>query len=182
MAPPLWSFLNLLLVSSSWFSSLKLSLGPTPQLSEACTWPRLLKHYNSEMFQWKSLSSNCVLWHYNKLLMKIVRFVALRCGLCVFVCVCRDEQGNLTSDDRGQGLPTAKGSESPNSFLDQEYRHRFPLMEDEAVLYCYEYEPGRGAPPSRRDATPTYGKNTHTHTAPPLIHLKFSNIPTLLNL
>lgn len=88
MAPPLWSFLNLLLVSSSWFSSLKLSLGPAPQLSEACTWPRLLKHYNSEMFQWKSLSSNCVLWHYNKLLMKIVRFVALRCGLCVFVCVC----------------------------------------------------------------------------------------------
>ncbi|KAM9436372.1 connector enhancer of kinase suppressor of ras 2 isoform 3-T3 [Clarias gariepinus] len=70
----------------------------------------------------------------------------------------RDEQGNPTSEDRGQGLPTAKGSESPNSFLDQEYRRRFPLMEDEAVLYCYEYEPGRGAPPSRRDATPTYGR------------------------
>ncbi|KAK3541471.1 hypothetical protein QTP86_026268, partial [Hemibagrus guttatus] len=70
----------------------------------------------------------------------------------------RDEQGNLPSEDRGQGLPTAKGSESPNSFLDQEYRHHFPLMEDESVLYCYDYEPGRGHPPSRRDATPTYGR------------------------
>ncbi|KAF7691581.1 connector enhancer of kinase suppressor of ras 2 isoform X2 [Silurus meridionalis] len=70
----------------------------------------------------------------------------------------RDEQGTLPSDDRGQGFPAAKGSESPNSFLDQEYRCHFPLMEDEAVLYCYEYEPGRGAPPSRRDATPTYGR------------------------
>ncbi|XP_060718193.1 connector enhancer of kinase suppressor of ras 2 isoform X1 [Tachysurus vachellii] len=70
----------------------------------------------------------------------------------------RDDQGNLPSEDRGQGLPTAKGSESPNSFLDQEYRRHFPLMEDEAVLYCYDYEPGRGHPPSRRDATPTYGR------------------------
>ncbi|XP_066521915.1 connector enhancer of kinase suppressor of ras 2 isoform X3 [Hoplias malabaricus] len=71
----------------------------------------------------------------------------------------RDEQGNLPNDDRGQGgIPAAKGSESPNSFLDQEYRRRFPLMEEEAVLYCYEYDPNRGAPPSRRENTPTYGR------------------------
>uniref|UniRef100_A0AAR2JK16 Connector enhancer of kinase suppressor of Ras 2b n=1 Tax=Pygocentrus nattereri TaxID=42514 RepID=A0AAR2JK16_PYGNA len=71
----------------------------------------------------------------------------------------RDEQGNLPGDDRGQGgIPAAKGSESPNSFLDQEYRRRFPLMEEEAVLYCYEYDPNRGGPPSRRESTPTYGR------------------------
>uniref|UniRef100_A0A8B9KWI4 Connector enhancer of kinase suppressor of Ras 2a n=1 Tax=Astyanax mexicanus TaxID=7994 RepID=A0A8B9KWI4_ASTMX len=69
----------------------------------------------------------------------------------------RDEQGNLPCDERGQGgIPAAKGSESPNSFLDQEYRRRYPLMEEEAVLYCYEYDPSRGAPPSRRESTPTY--------------------------
>ncbi|KAI4881988.1 hypothetical protein NFI96_024004 [Prochilodus magdalenae] len=77
----------------------------------------------------------------------------------------RDDQGNLPGDERGQGgVPAAKGSESPNSFLDQEYRRRFPLMEEEAVLYCYEYDPNRGAPPSRRESTPTYG--TESHTAP----------------
>ncbi|XP_072546288.1 connector enhancer of kinase suppressor of ras 2 isoform X4 [Salminus brasiliensis] len=71
----------------------------------------------------------------------------------------RDEQGNLPGDERGQGgIPAAKGSESPNSFLDQEYRRRYPLMEEEAVLYCYEYDPSRGAPPSRRESTPTYGR------------------------
>uniref|UniRef100_W5KL11 Connector enhancer of kinase suppressor of Ras 2 n=1 Tax=Astyanax mexicanus TaxID=7994 RepID=W5KL11_ASTMX len=71
----------------------------------------------------------------------------------------RDEQGNLPCDERGQGgIPAAKGSESPNSFLDQEYRRRYPLMEEEAVLYCYEYDPSRGAPPSRRESTPTYGR------------------------
>uniref|UniRef100_A0A8B9KUW3 Connector enhancer of kinase suppressor of Ras 2a n=1 Tax=Astyanax mexicanus TaxID=7994 RepID=A0A8B9KUW3_ASTMX len=76
-----------------------------------------------------------------------------------YVCVYRDEQGNLPCDERGQGgIPAAKGSESPNSFLDQEYRRRYPLMEEEAVLYCYEYDPSRGAPPSRRESTPTYGR------------------------
>ncbi|XP_035381926.1 connector enhancer of kinase suppressor of ras 2 isoform X3 [Electrophorus electricus] len=71
----------------------------------------------------------------------------------------RDDQGNILGEERGQGgVSAAKGSESPNSFLDQEYRRRFPLMEEEAVLYCYEYDPGRGAPPSRREGTPTYGR------------------------
>ncbi|XP_048030680.1 connector enhancer of kinase suppressor of ras 2 isoform X11 [Megalobrama amblycephala] len=66
----------------------------------------------------------------------------------------RDEKGSLTGD----GVPVAKGSESPNSFLDQEYRRRFPLMEEEAVLYCYEYDPSHGPTTSRRDSTPTYGR------------------------
>nr|XP_015196987.1 PREDICTED: connector enhancer of kinase suppressor of ras 2 isoform X2 [Lepisosteus oculatus] len=71
----------------------------------------------------------------------------------------RDDKGNLPSDDitrHHAGIPVAKGSESPNSFLDQEYRKRFTVLEEDAVLYCYEYDKGRG--PSRRDATPTYGR------------------------
>ncbi|XP_026093712.1 connector enhancer of kinase suppressor of ras 2-like isoform X11 [Carassius auratus] len=67
----------------------------------------------------------------------------------------RDEKGIVPGD---VGVPIAKGSESPNSFLDQEYRRRFPLVEEEAVLYCYEYEPNHGPTTSRRDSTPTYGR------------------------
>ncbi|XP_060747364.1 connector enhancer of kinase suppressor of ras 2 isoform X2 [Tachysurus vachellii] len=52
----------------------------------------------------------------------------------------------------------AKRSESPNSYLDQECRRRFPMMEEDAVLYCYEYDPNRGPPPVRRDGTMTYGR------------------------
>ncbi|KAI1891257.1 hypothetical protein AGOR_G00141910 [Albula goreensis] len=72
----------------------------------------------------------------------------------------RDEKGNLPGDDlsRHHGVPVAKGSESPNSFLDQEYRKRFSVLEEEAVLYCYEYEKNRGVLPGRRDSTPTYGR------------------------
>uniref|UniRef100_A0A8C2IFS7 Connector enhancer of kinase suppressor of Ras 2a n=1 Tax=Cyprinus carpio TaxID=7962 RepID=A0A8C2IFS7_CYPCA len=65
----------------------------------------------------------------------------------------RDEKGIVPGE---VGVPIAKGSESPNSFLDQEYRRRFPLMEEEAVLYCYEYDPNHGPTTSRRDSTPTY--------------------------
>uniref|UniRef100_A0A9J8C9M6 Connector enhancer of kinase suppressor of Ras 2 n=2 Tax=Cyprinus carpio TaxID=7962 RepID=A0A9J8C9M6_CYPCA len=65
----------------------------------------------------------------------------------------REEKGCLLGEG---GVPVAKGSESPNSFLDQEYRRRFPLMEEEAVLYCYEYDPNHGPTTSRRDSTPTY--------------------------
>uniref|UniRef100_A0A8C2H119 Connector enhancer of kinase suppressor of Ras 2a n=1 Tax=Cyprinus carpio TaxID=7962 RepID=A0A8C2H119_CYPCA len=67
----------------------------------------------------------------------------------------REEKGCLLGEG---GVPVAKGSESPNSFLDQEYRRRFPLMEEEAVLYCYEYDPNHGPTTSRRDSTPTYGR------------------------
>ncbi|KAL4624704.1 connector enhancer of kinase suppressor of ras 2 isoform X4 [Arapaima gigas] len=73
----------------------------------------------------------------------------------------RDEQGNLPGDDLSRhhgSIPVAKGSESPNSFLDQEYRKRFPLAEEESVLYCYEYDKNRGASSGRRDSTPTYGR------------------------
>ncbi|KAJ8413161.1 hypothetical protein AAFF_G00091570 [Aldrovandia affinis] len=73
----------------------------------------------------------------------------------------RDDKGNLPGDDLSRhhvGIPVAKGSESPNSFLDQEYRKRFSMMEEEAVLYCYEYDKSRGALQGRRDSTPTYGR------------------------
>ncbi|XP_058042939.1 connector enhancer of kinase suppressor of ras 2 isoform X3 [Ahaetulla prasina] len=73
----------------------------------------------------------------------------------------RDEKGNLPCDDTGRhlvGKPVHKGSESPNSFLDQEYRKRFNVVEEDAVLYCYEYEKGRTSSSGRRESTPTYGK------------------------
>lgn len=31
------------------------------------------------------------------------------------------------------------------------------MMDEDAVLYCYEYDPNRGPPPVRRDGTMTYG-------------------------
>uniref|UniRef100_A0A8C7W1U5 Connector enhancer of kinase suppressor of Ras 2b n=1 Tax=Oncorhynchus mykiss TaxID=8022 RepID=A0A8C7W1U5_ONCMY len=71
----------------------------------------------------------------------------------------RDDKGNLPGDDDLQAeVPVAKGSESPNSFLDQECRRRFPLVEEDAILYCYEYNQNHGPPPARRDSTPTYGR------------------------
>ncbi|KAM3836645.1 connector enhancer of kinase suppressor of ras 2 isoform 3-T3 [Vipera latastei] len=73
----------------------------------------------------------------------------------------RDEKGNLPCDDTGRhlvGKPVHKGSESPNSFLDQEYRKRFNVVEEDAILYCYEYEKGRTSSSGRRESTPTYGK------------------------
>ncbi|CAM4668709.1 unnamed protein product [Leuciscus chuanchicus] len=66
----------------------------------------------------------------------------------------RDEMGNLTSNCQ----QAAKGSDSPNSFLDQECRRRFPLLDEDAVLYCYEYDQNQGPPTVRRDSTPTYGR------------------------
>ncbi|XP_026794704.3 connector enhancer of kinase suppressor of ras 2 isoform X1 [Pangasianodon hypophthalmus] len=62
-----------------------------------------------------------------------------------------------TASDTSQH-EVAKRSESPNSFLDQECRRRFPMMDEDAVLYCYEYDPNRGPPPVRRDGTMTYGR------------------------
>lgn len=96
------------------------------------------------------------------LLLKTLRnlTVCIQSEYTVLCCTFRDEKGGLT----GEGVPVAKGSESPNSFLDQEYRRRFPLMEEEAVLYCYEYDPSHGPTTSRRDSTPTYGTQTHTQT------------------
>ncbi|XP_032082501.1 connector enhancer of kinase suppressor of ras 2 isoform X3 [Thamnophis elegans] len=71
----------------------------------------------------------------------------------------RDEKGNLPCDDTGRhlvGKPVHKGSESPNSFLDQEYRKCFNVVEEDAILYCYEYEKGRTSSSGRRESTPTY--------------------------
>ncbi|XP_073523602.1 connector enhancer of kinase suppressor of ras 2 isoform X4 [Phyllobates terribilis] len=73
----------------------------------------------------------------------------------------RDEKGNLPCEDLSRhivGKPVSKGSESPNSFLDQEYRKRYSTVEEDAVLYCYEYDKGRSNLQSRRESTPTYGK------------------------
>nr|XP_033804405.1 connector enhancer of kinase suppressor of ras 2 isoform X3 [Geotrypetes seraphini] len=73
----------------------------------------------------------------------------------------RDEKGNLPSEDLSRhlmGKPVSKGSESPNSFLDQEYRKRFNVVEEDAILYCYEYEKGRTSVSGKRESTPTYGK------------------------
>ncbi|XP_016316953.1 connector enhancer of kinase suppressor of ras 2-like [Sinocyclocheilus anshuiensis] len=66
----------------------------------------------------------------------------------------RDDIGNLTSNFK----QAAKGSDSPNSFMDQECRRRFPLLDEDAVFYCYEYDQNQGPPPVRRDSTPTYGR------------------------
>uniref|UniRef100_A0AAR2K3C1 Connector enhancer of kinase suppressor of Ras 2 n=1 Tax=Pygocentrus nattereri TaxID=42514 RepID=A0AAR2K3C1_PYGNA len=65
----------------------------------------------------------------------------------------REDTG--TASDLAQ-RDVAKGSESPNSFLDQECRRRFPVLDEDAVLYCYEYDQNQGPPPVRRDNTPTY--------------------------
>ncbi|XP_053335267.1 connector enhancer of kinase suppressor of ras 2 isoform X6 [Clarias gariepinus] len=65
-------------------------------------------------------------------------------------------EGSKVSDTSQHEV--AKRSESPNSFLDQECRRRFPMMDEDAVLYCYEYDANRGPPPVRRDGTMTYGK------------------------
>ncbi|XP_075445463.1 connector enhancer of kinase suppressor of ras 2 isoform X2 [Ascaphus truei] len=73
----------------------------------------------------------------------------------------RDEKGNLPFEDIPRqivGKPVSKGSESPNSFLDQEYRKPFSVVEEDAILYCYEYDKGRPSVQGRRDSTPTYGK------------------------
>ncbi|XP_061105093.1 connector enhancer of kinase suppressor of ras 2-like isoform X1 [Conger conger] len=73
----------------------------------------------------------------------------------------RDEKGNLPGDDmvhHHTGVPVAKGSESPNSFLDQEYRKQFTLIDEDTVLYCYEYDKNQSSPQGQRDGNPTYGR------------------------
>ncbi|XP_063750328.1 connector enhancer of kinase suppressor of ras 2-like isoform X2 [Eleginops maclovinus] len=71
----------------------------------------------------------------------------------------RDDKGNLSEDDpQSDVVHVAEGSESPNSYLDQECRRRFPLVEEDAVLYCYEYDQNQEASSARRESTPTYGR------------------------
>ncbi|KAJ3588983.1 hypothetical protein NHX12_009833 [Muraenolepis orangiensis] len=68
----------------------------------------------------------------------------------------RDEKGELPVDEYQQDVPLAKGSESPNSCLDLESRRRFPPLEEDAVLYCYEFD--QRLSPGPRGSTPTYGR------------------------
>ncbi|KAJ8347839.1 hypothetical protein SKAU_G00264280 [Synaphobranchus kaupii] len=73
----------------------------------------------------------------------------------------RDEKGNLPADEmmhHHSGVPVAKGSESPNSFLDQEYRKQFTMIDEDTVLYCYEYDKNQSSPQGHRDSNPTYGR------------------------
>ncbi|XP_072370173.1 connector enhancer of kinase suppressor of ras 2 isoform X3 [Scyliorhinus torazame] len=73
----------------------------------------------------------------------------------------RDEKGNLPLEESSRhalGKPVHKGSESPNSFLDQEYRKRFTVIEGDAMILSYDYDTSRSSVPGRRENTLTYGK------------------------
>uniref|UniRef100_A0A3P8WNQ3 Connector enhancer of kinase suppressor of Ras 2 n=1 Tax=Cynoglossus semilaevis TaxID=244447 RepID=A0A3P8WNQ3_CYNSE len=70
----------------------------------------------------------------------------------------RDDKGNLPGDDPQSDVHVAEGSESPNSYLDQECRRRYPLVEEDAILYCYEYDQNQEASSAHRGSTPTYGR------------------------
>lgn len=72
----------------------------------------------------------------------------------------RDDKGDLPGDDPQSDVHVAEGSESPNSYLDQECRGRFPLVEEDAILYCYEYDQNQEVSSVRRGSTPTYGKTS----------------------
>lgn len=74
----------------------------------------------------------------------------------------RDDKGTLPDDDPQSDIHVhGERSESPNSYLDQECRGRFPLVEDDTILYCYEYDQNQEASSSssRRGSTPTYGES-----------------------
>ncbi len=73
----------------------------------------------------------------------------------------RDEKGSLLSECE---VPVAKGSESPNSFLDQEYRRRFPLSgrRSRPVLLRVWPQPRTHNVPPRQHTHIRY-TNTHKH-------------------
>nr|XP_057943584.1 connector enhancer of kinase suppressor of ras 2-like isoform X4 [Doryrhamphus excisus] len=71
----------------------------------------------------------------------------------------RDDKGSLQTDDpQSDHVHATKRSESPNSYLDQECRRRFPLVEDDSILYCYEYDQNQEVSSVRRGSTPTYNR------------------------
>ncbi|XP_054899680.1 connector enhancer of kinase suppressor of ras 2-like isoform X1 [Poeciliopsis prolifica] len=70
----------------------------------------------------------------------------------------RDEKENVTDEDPQSDTQAAERSESPNSYLDQECQRRFPLVEEDSILYCYEYDQNQEASSVRRGSTPTYGR------------------------
>ncbi|XP_068187318.1 connector enhancer of kinase suppressor of ras 2-like isoform X4 [Antennarius striatus] len=68
----------------------------------------------------------------------------------------RDDKGNLAGADPQLDVHVVDGSKSPNSYLDHECRGQFPLVEDDTILYCYEYDQNQEASSVRRGSTPTY--------------------------
>lgn len=70
----------------------------------------------------------------------------------------RDEKGNMPVESSQSDVHVVERSESPNSYLDQECRGRFPLVEEDSILYCYEYDQNQEVQSHRRDSTPTYGE------------------------
>uniref|UniRef100_H3D2J6 Connector enhancer of kinase suppressor of Ras 2 n=1 Tax=Tetraodon nigroviridis TaxID=99883 RepID=H3D2J6_TETNG len=70
----------------------------------------------------------------------------------------RDEKGNMPVENTPADVHVGERSESPNSYLDQECRGRFPLVEEDSILYCYEYDQNQEVSSHRRDSTPTYGR------------------------
>lgn len=83
-------------------------------------------------------------------------------------CYRRDDKGSLPDDDPQSDVHVAEGSESPNSYLDQECRRRFPLVEEDTILYCYEYDQNQEGASVRRGSTPTYGKTSASSEDSPL--------------
>ncbi|TNM85007.1 hypothetical protein fugu_009185 [Takifugu bimaculatus] len=53
----------------------------------------------------------------------------------------RDEKGNMPGESTQSDVHVVERSESPNSYLDQECRGQFPLVEEDSILYCYELRP-----------------------------------------
>uniref|UniRef100_A0A8C6PRF3 Connector enhancer of kinase suppressor of Ras 2 n=1 Tax=Nothobranchius furzeri TaxID=105023 RepID=A0A8C6PRF3_NOTFU len=68
----------------------------------------------------------------------------------------RDDKKDLPDEDHQSDIQAAEGSESPNSYLDQECRRRFPLVEEDSILYCYKYDQNQEVSSVRRGSTPTY--------------------------
>uniref|UniRef100_A0A674NIU5 Connector enhancer of kinase suppressor of Ras 2 n=1 Tax=Takifugu rubripes TaxID=31033 RepID=A0A674NIU5_TAKRU len=68
----------------------------------------------------------------------------------------RDEKGNMPGESTQSDVHVVERSESPNSYLDQECRGQFPLVEEDSILYCYEYDQNQEVPSHRRESTPTY--------------------------
>ncbi|XP_061558131.1 LOW QUALITY PROTEIN: connector enhancer of kinase suppressor of ras 2-like [Phycodurus eques] len=71
----------------------------------------------------------------------------------------RDDKLSLQRDDSpSDPVHPGKRSDSPNSYLDQECRRHFPLVEDDSILCCYEYDHDQEVSSVRRGSTPTYSR------------------------
>lgn len=66
----------------------------------------------------------------------------------------------MPGENTQSDIHVVERSESPNSYLDQECRGRFPLVEEDSILYCYEYDQNQEVSSHRRESTPTYGKTS----------------------